>query len=109
MVIDKKIKTWRSNCKGSDVPVGLLQAQLSDAANLVEMFTQSKHFEGVPMKVLVDYLTVAIIDELKIDHLITSDFEAQLFRQKIDNALYRAKLQTEGGNWYDDAQKSQSG
>jgi hypothetical protein len=58
------------------------------------------NFEGVPMKVIVDYLTVALIDELKIEHLFNSALDTETFRAAVDRALYRVKFQTEGAKWY---------
>lgn len=108
MKINEMIKVWRSNAtsKGENIPVGLLQAQLLDASNVLETFTNLNSFEGVPMKVLIDYLTVNLIDELKIEHLFNSALDTEMFRSKVDRALWHAKAQTEGGKWYDEAQKS---
>lgn len=106
--LNEQIRTWRSNAdsKGENIPVGLLQAQLRDAARIVEMFTNSNHFEGVPMKVIVDYLTSALIDELGLDVYLNSTADALTLRAKIDSAMWRVKLQTEGGKWYDELAES---
>ena len=57
------------------------------------------YFEGVPMKVIVDYIAMNLIDGLNLDIHFVSSFDAHLFRSKVDAAVWKASEQTKDGIW----------
>ena len=57
------------------------------------------HFEDVPLKVIVDYITMNLIDELRLDTQFREPYDAHLFRSKVDSAVWKATEQTKDGKW----------
>ena len=57
------------------------------------------YFEGVPMKIMIDYITINLIDNLGLDIHFRSDFDAHMFRSKVDSAVWKASEQTKDGKW----------
>ena len=53
----------------------------------------SNHFEGVPMKVIVDLLTSEIIEEFKLSFQFFDTVDYLMFRGKINTILWRVKEQ----------------
>ena len=59
------------------------------------------HFEGVPIKIIVDYITMNLIDGLRLDTQFREPYDAHLFRLIVDRAVWKAKEQTKDGKWHD--------
>ena len=53
----------------------------------------SNHFEGVPMKVIVDLLTSEMVEEFKLYYGFFDAVDYLMFRCKIDTILWRVKEQ----------------